>query len=72
MQTYSTGEEVRIGDQVKWPEDEGKVITLQEELWKWGLSEEDAMGKVMIEFKKMGLVCEYTDSEDLEFIERQT
>jgi hypothetical protein len=26
MQTYNTGEEVKIGDHVKWPEEEGTLL----------------------------------------------
>ena len=70
MQTYLSGEEVMVGDIVSWPDDRGKIVALQEDLLKWGLSREDAGGKAMIEFEKVGLVCESTATEDLLLIER--
>ena len=70
MQTYTSGEEVRLGDIVNWPSDEGRIVALQEDLPKWGLTKEDAIGKAMIEFKKTGLVCETTTTEDLKLIRR--
>jgi hypothetical protein len=70
MQTYMTGEEVKVGDIVKWPTDEGKIIALQDELPKWGLAKEDAEGKAMVEFKNTGMVCLWTSSEDLHLIKR--
>lgn len=58
MQTYLTGEEVRLGDRVRRADDEGRIVALEGSLPEWGLSVEDSRGKAMIEFKKMGLMCE--------------
>lgn len=71
MQTYLTGEEVRLGDRVRRGDDEGKIVALEDSLPECGLSVDDSRGKAMIEFKKMGLLCEETaDNEDLEFVGR--
>ena len=68
-QTYLTGEEVRLGDRVRRGDDEGKIVALEEGLPAYGLSVADSRGKAMIEFKKMGLMCEWTsDNEDLKFV----
>ena len=70
MQTYLNGDEVRLGDVVRWPSDEGKIVALEGDLPKWGLGKQDATGKAMIKFEKAGLVCETTASEDLQLIKR--
>ena len=71
MQNYHSGEEVKLGDVVKWPDDEGEIVALQEDLPKWGLTQADAAGKAMIKFKRIGLVCEHTlNAEDLQLIRR--
>ena len=70
-QVYQSGEEVLLGDRVRCKDDEGKIIALESQLHDWGLSPEDAKDKVMIEYKKMKFVCEYTETnEDLEFLGR--
>ena len=70
-QRYQSGEEVKIGDRVRRADDEGKIIALQEDLPKWGVSADRASGKAMIDFQKMKLVCEDTASnEDLVFLGR--
>jgi hypothetical protein len=69
-QTYLSGEEVRLGDIVKWPSDEGVIVALQDELSRLGLGAKEAKGKAMIEFKKVGLVCQPTASEDLKLVRR--
>jgi hypothetical protein len=70
-QVYQSGEEVKLGDRVRCKDDEGKIIALEHQLPAWGLTPEKAKGMVMIEYKKMKFVCEYTESnEDLEFLGR--
>lgn len=65
---YHSGEEVMPGDRVRCKGDDGKVIALEHQLADWGLAPDEAEGRVMIEFKMMGLVCETTETnEDLEF-----
>ena len=71
MQTYFNGEAVRLGDIVKWPHEEGRIVALQEDLPKWGVNPKKAAGHAMIEFKKTGLVCEETaTAEDLVLVRR--
>lgn len=70
-QTYQNGEEVRVGDRVRRNDDEGIVVALQTQLPEWGLSPEEAKDRVMIEYQKMGFVCESTETnEDLVFLGR--
>jgi hypothetical protein len=71
MQRYYSGEEVRLGDSVKWPNDEGKTVALEDGLTLSGFNQEDAKGKVMIEFKKYGFVCEeVATAEDINLVAR--
>jgi hypothetical protein len=72
MQTYLSGEEVKLGDIVtRNAEDEGTIIALQHSLPEWGLSKDESKGKVMIKWQKMGLVCEETSAnEDLQLARR--
>ena len=70
MQAYSSGEEVRLGDVVTWPGDQGTIIALEADLPRWGLTKEASVGKVMIRFSKTGLVCEESGSEDLRLVRR--
>ena len=70
-QRYQSGEEVRIGDRVRCADDEGRIVALQEDLPGWGVPAEQAVGKAMIDFARMKLVCECTASnEDLVLISR--
>jgi hypothetical protein len=69
MQTYYSGEPVRIGDVVSWPTERGKIVALQEDLSTWGIEPAEADGRVMIEFERTGMVCEEpATAEDLAFI----
>ncbi|ATC65063.1 hypothetical protein CMV30_14450 [Nibricoccus aquaticus] len=72
MQTYLSGEEVMLGDVVtRNGEDEGWIMSLQDGLPEWGLTEADSRGLVMIKWQKLGLVCENTsDNEDLQLVRR--
>jgi len=71
MQKYYSGEEVRLGDLVKWPHDEGKIVALEDGLSSWGFTSEEAKGRAMIEFKKTGFVCEEPASaEDIVLVAR--
>jgi hypothetical protein len=71
MQKYYSGEEVRLGDVVRWPNDEGKIVALEDGLSSWGFTSEEAMGRAMIEFKKTGFVCEEpATTEDIVFVTR--
>jgi hypothetical protein len=71
MQKYYSGEEIRLGDLVKWPNDEGKIVALEDGLSPWGFTLEEARGRAMIEFKKAGFVCEEpATAEDIVFVAR--
>lgn len=65
---YITGEEAQVGDLVVSFGDQGRVILVGEGLLDWGLSaSEIEEGRIMVEFEKMGHICQPAADEDLQF-----
>ena len=68
---YLTGQNAKTGDRISRQGEFGTVLAVGAELSRFGLDPDLHPNHAMIEYEKMGLVCEPVDTEDIELIRKE-
>jgi hypothetical protein len=69
---YRTGEMAEPGDRLMRQGEFGTIVCVGQNLADYGLDPNGHEDFAMIKYENLGLVCEPTNSEDIELIEKNT